>query len=367
MNKLLRPSVVSVVLALVYALWVVVRAGDSLALVTLGERFAPVPLSGSLYSEEGYDGQFVYYLARYGLQDSVPFLDAPAYRAQRILLPAIGGLLALGQADWLPWTLLVVNLAALFAGTQALEHLLRRLRQPIWIAYGVALSLGMLGAVRLTATEPLAYALVIVAILLMERGHHVSGALLIGVSALAKETTLVFALAYGLWWLSQRQWQRALIGGLLMGLPFAVWQLILLATYGTLGIGSGGALATSFEIIPLAGFLRIASEGGLQVFAAYGLIIFLFAVLPALWALGRCLRDPQRDLWWWLLMVNALLMLFVPFSTYRELLGIFRFIIGLQIALVLYAAQRRLRRPLLYSTVWALTSLFVILSDMAQT
>lgn len=362
--KAVRPAVIVGLLALVYSVWIVVRAGDPLALVTLGERFAPPELAAHVTSEEGYDGQFVYYLARYGL-DSAPFLDAPSYRAQRILLPALGWVLALGQADWLPWTLLAINIAALCIGTLALEALLRRLRQPSWLVYGLALSLGMLGAVRLTATEPLAYALVIVAIWQIERGHMWRGAMLIGVSALAKEMTLIFALVYGLWWLSQRHWRLVIGGGLLMGLPFILWQIVLLGRYGSVGVGSGGALATSFEWIPLGGFLRILTEGGLTIFLVYGSIIFLFAVLPTLWALFQCMRDRQRDLWWWMLLVNATLMLFVPFSTYRELLGIFRFIVGLQLAVILYTAQRRRTRPLRYSTLWALTTLLVVMSDLS--
>jgi hypothetical protein len=60
-------------------------------------------------------------------------------------------------------------------------------------------------------------------------------------------------------------------------------------------------------------------------------------------------------------------MLFVPFSTYRELLGMFRFIVGLQIAVILYAAHRRQRRVLSYSTLWMMTTLLLIASDFGST
>jgi len=56
----------------------------------------------------------------------------------------------------------------------------------------------------------------------------------------------------------------------------------------------------------------------------------------------------------------------VPFSTYREWLGILRFTVGLQIALVLYAAERRQRRVLLYSTLWAFTTVIVVWGDLAN-
>ena len=117
-----RPFILVTFLALAYALAVVLSQGGALALVTLGERFAdgdPTTESGS----EGYDGQFVYYIAR-DPTSAERFLDVPAYRFQRILLPVMGRVLALGSVDLLPGALLAVNLVALAGGTWALEQLL---------------------------------------------------------------------------------------------------------------------------------------------------------------------------------------------------------------------------------------------------
>jgi hypothetical protein len=117
-----RPWIVVTILALGYALAVVLTQGGPLALVTIGERFAdgdPLVESGS----EGYDGQFVYYIAR-DPSDAARFLDVPAYRFQRILLPVLGRALALGQTLLLPWALLAINVAALASGTWALERLM---------------------------------------------------------------------------------------------------------------------------------------------------------------------------------------------------------------------------------------------------
>ena len=65
------------------------------------------------------------------------------------------------------------------------------------------------------------------------------------------------------------------------------------------------------------------------------------------------------DLFSLLLLVTAGIMPFVPFSTYREPLGILRFIVGLQIAVILYAANRKNSRVLRYSTIWIVTTLFI--------
>jgi hypothetical protein len=42
--------------------------------------------------------------------------DVPAYRYQRILYPVAARALALGNADLVPWTLIIVNVIALMAG-----------------------------------------------------------------------------------------------------------------------------------------------------------------------------------------------------------------------------------------------------------
>jgi hypothetical protein len=360
-----RPWVLVSLIAVVYALAVVLSQGGPLALVTLGTRFSdgdPTTNQGT----EGYDGQFVYSIAR-DPDDAARFLDVPAYRFQRILLPALGRALALGETDALPWTLLMVNLVALAAGTWVLEQLLQHYGASRWYALGYGLALGTLGAVRLTLPEPLAYGLALGGLLCLTRGRVLLAALLFALAALAKETTLILAAAVGLSLLWERRWRDAVGFGGVALLPFAVWQAQLSAQFGAAGVGAGGALATSFEFIPFAGVIRILTEGGLTVFIVLGAILLPFVLLPTIWGLLaslRAFRRGQTGLTTWLLLVSAGVMVFIPFSTYREPLGILRFIVGLQIAVLLFAAQTRHRRALLYSTLWALTLLVLVASDI---
>jgi len=362
-----RPAVIATAVTLIYALWVTFTAGHPLALVTLGERYAPADLSDHLYSEEGYDGQFVYYLAWAGWE-AAPYIDNPAYRAQRILLPVTGRVVSLGQESLLVWGLLLVNLIAVGVGTGLLENLLVAGRISRWYAIGYGLSLGVMGAARLTTTEPLAYGLVIVGIWLVLKERWYPAAVVFALAALSKETTLIFPAALGLWLLYQRKIFKAVSFGAVVLLPFIIWQGILYWQLGELGVGSGGALATGFEVIPFMGFLRILLEGGLAPFLLLLVLVGPFVLIPTLWGLWQSWRDYQAKRWsiyTLFLFSNAALMLFVPFSTYREPLGILRFIVGLQIAVILYAAQRRQQRVLRYSTLWLVTSLIVLSSDMA--
>jgi hypothetical protein len=186
-------------------------------------------------------------------------------------------------------------------------------------------------------------------------------------AALAKETTLFFVAGYGLYLLVGQRWLRAIMFGSVAVLPFVLWQLVLRSTLGSFGIGSGGAKATSFEIIPFAGVARILTDSPPETRMAltliFGAILIPFVLVPTCWALWRCWVDGRKNSWTaytYLLFANAAIMPFVPFSTYSEYLGILRFIIGLQIAVILYAAEGKRTRALRNSTIWIVTIFFAL-------
>jgi hypothetical protein len=338
----LRPWVIITGLCLLYCLFIVMRNGDPRALVTLGTQFSD-GISAEAGGTEGYDGQFVYYIAR-----------DPSTAA------------SLGRESLIPWAFLLINLFSLAAGTALLEHLLVQKKVSRWYALGYGLTLGIFGSVRLSLPEPLAYALVLGGIVLAERQHWGWSGLVFGLAALAKETTLILAAGYTLYLLFRGITRPALMFGIIALAPFIVWQVVLYQQFRTFGVGSGGALATSFEIIPFAGVARILTDsppetraGLLFIFSA---ILLPFVLIPTFWGLWRCWQDIRSGRWsvyTALLFTTAAIMLFVPFSTYREAIGILRFIVGMQIAVILYAAAYQNRRALQNSTIWVLTTLFI--------
>ncbi len=302
-------------------------------------------------------------------------IDVPAYRYQRILYPILARLLAFGQTRLIPYALLAISLAALAAGTALIELLLLAERVNRWYALTYGLFSGVFVAVRYSTNEPLAYGLVIAGIAAAQRGiaadarssaepsgtvsngsrWMILSAGLFALAALTKETTLFFAAGYALYFLTQRRWGAALLISIVPLLPFAAVQVWLHSWLGSWGIGSGGAMATPFEIIPFNGIWRIGADGGLTIFILFAIILIPAAVLPTLWALWHTLRDVVRRRWHpyvFVLLANAAIMPFVPYSTYREPLGIFRFMSGLVISVLLYGALRKARRVLNYSTLW---------------
>src|SRR5438045_808429 len=158
----------------------------------------------------GYDGQFYYYLARHPLlRGGAPtYLDAPGYRYQRILLPALAALLALGQPAWTGWTLLLTNLLGLLLGVWAGLRIVDHFGVSRWWLLAFAFNPGFLLGISLDVAEPLALALCTAACLAYLKGRHRPAALLIALGQLARESVILVALGFGAYELLARRSPR---------------------------------------------------------------------------------------------------------------------------------------------------------------
>jgi len=355
--KVITPTLVMVLVCFVYVTGVLISAGgDPLAFALLGTRFTQADPGGS----EGYDGQFAYQIA-FRLQDAVPYLDVPAYRYQRILYPLLARLLALGRAEWIPWTLIAVNIAAIGLGTWATERLLMDLGASRWYALAYGLYGSQLLALRADLNEPLAQALVQLAMLAWARERRWLAALGFGLAALSKETALIFLLAYLIYTLRHRAWRWSIVLGL-GAIPFVLYQGLLWAWLGELGIGSGGAGATPFSLVPLGGWLQIA-QVKLSAFLAISLLVVPMSVLPAIAGLvlsGRGLARGEDHPLVFCLLLHSAMILFLPSSTFRELAAMVRLTHGLMVSTLLYGALRRSSRILNYSVLWVATNVLLV-------
>jgi hypothetical protein len=320
---------------------------------------------GSTVLKEGYDGQFFYHIAvSLSPEELITFLDVPAYRFQRILYPLLAHIIGLGNPVFIPWTLIGISLIAHLIGTGALSELLRG--YGVWIGYSLIYSLwvGVVGPIGLDLSEPLAFALVIGGLLARSREKHVAGAFLLTAAMFAKETTAIFwlaALVADL--LAKNQPARSIRSLLLGGSFFAIWQLVLFLQFGSFGIGSGGAMATPFEVIPFMGLWRI----GYVSLPALLLFLAIFGptiLVPTVWALIasiRALAEKHLGINSWSLLFNALLIVALPFSTFREPLGLVRIATGLVLAITCFAAEFGISRVLNYS-MFLIAFLFLLVN-----
>lgn len=345
-------------MGLLVAFVIASNSGDPLALARLGDRY----WLGDPQGGEGYDGQFNYYIA---LQPDpklvAPKLDVPAYRYQRILLPMTARYLSLGMPALIPWVLALIGVLSHVVGTWLVARLLESWHvSPAYaLSYGLWIGFGL--GVRLDLPEPLAYALVAGALWAEMRSKNWLSWVLFSLALFAKEVTAPFVAAAGLAALSERRWKDVAGLALIGALPYMVFQAWLWRVFGAPGIGSGGAMATPFEIVPLMGLWRIGAESMLYL-AAMAIVFGPSIVLPAAWGIWSAMikiREKQINVVVLSLLLNALLIMFLPFSTFRETGGLLRFACGLVMAVILFAARYRMRRVLNYSLFWLVLNVFL--------
>jgi hypothetical protein len=356
----LSPTLVTILVAalLLVGMLVISGRGDPLYLARLGSLYS----QGDPQGTQGYDGQFVYYIARDPAPQQVaPYLDAPAYRYQRILLPLLARLLAFGNVALIPWALILLGLAAHASGTWAVEQLLVGWKIHRRYVYLYGLWAGFLLALVVDLPEPLAYGLVAGGFLALQHNRQFLGWILLGLALFAKEVTGLFVAALLLSYLVERRWKSVLGLTCVALLPFGVFQLWLWQVFGQPGIGSGGAMATPFEWIPFMGLLRIASYS--LVYLLGMLVVFGPTVIwPAVWGMWRSVKlwfTGEINMVVLSLFINGLAIAIMPFSTFREPGGVLRYACGLVLAVLLVAGRYRYLKVLNYCAFWLVLNVFI--------
>lgn len=287
------------------------------------------------YYETGYDGQFVYYIAL-DPANARYYMDSPSYRYSRILYPAVAGLFSFGNPKLVPLTLVLVNLVAVVVGTWAIADWCRRRNLSPWFGLVYALYVGQVIGFTLDVTDLSAYALVALAIYLLERWPHRLGlvAVVFGLAGLARETTLVFPVLYAvsffLNWGGNTKWTYSLPKKLLFLIvavsPALLWQGFLLLWLGNWGANAGASLVW----LPFLGMLSLRPfiPATLEVVQVI-LVPAMLCLVVVLWTMWRHPETRQR-IEFWILLVNIVLftMLLQPssleaiFSTGRISLGV---------------------------------------------
>ena len=356
----IRPWQVVGIFCILYLILILVfNQGDPMSLVIVGTRFDPGIPDGTM----GYDGQFAWQIARAPLE-GWQYIDKPAYRYQRILYPALAGLVSFGQTALLPWVLPVINLVAITVGTFITEKILRHFKANIWYALVFGLNIGMVMALRLDLTEPVAFLFFQLGALMFFRERWVPSAGAFALAALGKEVTLILIAGFGLALFLRGPFRRTLVWSVIVVGPFLVWQLVLFRWFGTPGIDSGGAMATAFSFVPLGGWWALMAHD-VGAFLFVSALIFPLAILPSVLGLGTALRAVlQKDFHpaVFALGLQGAVFLFLPTSNMLDPLGVSRFIIGLITALLTFGAYRGSKRVLMYTQVWMLF-LVLLISD----
>jgi hypothetical protein len=312
------PWTVATLVLLFYSLWTAVFfAGghDARDLTFMGDSFLRRSHASSVIAIDpnyryypdhiGYDGQWAYYLAL-DPPNARYYMDKPAYRYTRILYPMTARLLALGQPNLIPYTLLLVNLLALGGGTLAVAAWLKRKGISPWLALIYGFYPGLFISLQHDLNEPLAYALLALAVYLFDFGGRrrlIYAGLAFAFAILARETAAVFAALYGLALLaprpcpagmSVRLWKPSRVqliqAATLLGLALA--PALLYRLFLRLWLGNADVPADVVpELIPFRGILSYWPWQGPQIIAA------VTVIAPALICAAVGVRALWRRLW----------------------------------------------------------------------
>jgi hypothetical protein len=256
---------------------------------------------------EGFDGQFYLRTAARPLSTDTRELgvrlDVPSWRSQRAGYPLLARVVALGHDRWLPYSLVAVNvmLIGVLAGLSArlaLDH-----RRSPWWGLVVAGYPGFVYSVAFDLTEPLAAALVLAAVLALERRRPWLAAAALTGAMFTRETSLVLALGVGAAWCWRRLRPRGageakpafvdLAPAVLPLVGFAVWQVVLRARFGTfaltanssnnLGLPFAGLVSDVDRFVPTswANLYRLVSLGLLVLLAVVAAASLRRSTAPA--------------------------------------------------------------------------------------
>ena len=314
--------------------------------VHFGERFLSTSTTSNVITPSlgaqspiGYDGQFYYALAADPVHARYYMPGRAGYVYSRVFYPATARAASLGSADAIPYAMLAINLIAIGAGTLAVALWLRARGAPPWPAALFGLYPGMIFSALRDLTEPLAFALAAVAVLVFDErrtGKLVGAGILFALAALTRETVVPFALAAAValvladkrdrgTWRSLQVWRRALLFAAGTCGPLLIWRQLVAAYVHepTQETGSGVGWAIPFH--------GIASY---RPFDPQHRVIVLAVILPTLAvAIGALFLFRRAQVATALLLVNALLyVVFLPDSVYVDYGAAGRAAIGVMLA-----------------------------------
>jgi len=268
----------------------------ALAFAHIGTFFSEGDPTGT----KGYDGQFSYFIARDGAE-AIPYIDGPTLRYQRILYPVLARLLAFGNADLVPWTLLGINILAHSIAAGMIAYILRGFGAPAWGGLIFTFWIGNLFAIRFDLNEPLCFALAIGAIIAYQKDRYRLTIILLMLSTLAKELGLVFAAGIALHAFWNRRWGWSILIFAGPALQFFAWWGVMRLWFGTLPTIYPAA---KIHLIPFEGLFslinghpRLADRNEATLQIEFGLLL-IFIGIPTLILLLLALYSvlKRRDL-----------------------------------------------------------------------
>lgn len=259
MHRLNSPVVNLLIVALVYAVFLVLLLTKinyhSSYLISLGEKFITdfnlVPQNVTIWANDGYDGQFYYRLAlnpftskqeEFGIK-----MDIPSYRQQRIIYPLLTWALSLGNRDFVPTLLLVVNFIALLLIGLLGGYFAKSLNLHSLWGLVFAIHPGFPYTLSRDLVEILQAGFLLATLFVITTHRYLIAAILLTLAILTKESALVVAISLVLTFKSRYF--------LIPIFTYLIWQLGLFLNWGQAPIFLG-YLSLGYPFLGLNSFLN---------------------------------------------------------------------------------------------------------------
>ncbi len=224
-----------------------------------------------LTADYGHDGQQFYVLAATfpNLEEGVPYLDIPNYRARRIVFPAMASLFPRGPA--LAWALYALNVLSVGAAAAALARIAHQLSLSPLLALAVPLNPAMIESVVGSLADAMAFALALWGVALW-RSQRWAAVALITLAVLTRETTVFAAIAVLVVDRSRRALPMLIPVAIAAG--FSQWLKLVLPGAGTPLPNANFLSPTGSLGVPFGGMSRVGLTSGdtvvLVIVAAIG-------------------------------------------------------------------------------------------------
>jgi hypothetical protein len=260
----MRVTAFASTLALAYVLlaWLTWAHRDITRFIQVGRFFVAGPQHAGVHvvPRSGYDGQFYYRFALdpWHLAGRVGGIavDSPI-RRQRIFYSLVVWVLSGGgSAALVPWLLVAVNLAAVAALAYLGATFAQATGHDAWWGLAFLAFAGFVSSLTRDLTELLSSALILAALVALQRGRPWPGTASLVLAVLTRETAMLVVAALAtdrIWRLLRRQARIGAVDAawVLPGAAFLGWQLVVAHWYGTAPIRAerdnrgtpGGALA----------------------------------------------------------------------------------------------------------------------------
>lgn len=161
--------------------------------------------------------------------------------------------LAFGQANLIPFVLLLINFAAILITAVLVGRMAVEMGASRWLGAAAGLFTGEVLAFVRDLNDPYAVMWLVLAVYLARKERWIWCALAVAAALLTREQLIVVVPFLALPLIAQRHWRTLALCAAVALVPFVTWQIILRIQYGTWALLNGDSRTAGLVPIPFEG------------------------------------------------------------------------------------------------------------------